>query len=192
MDEEAKSTALNQITYGLYVIGSKAGEELNGMTANWVTQVAFDPPLVAISVENDAHTRKLIDEGKVFSVNVVEDNDEGKVIIQRYVKPQRRVKNKLGEDDFTTAVTGAPLLKVALSWFECEVVQTIETGDHQTYIGKVVGAGVQKQGEALSLKALGWHYGGQPALALDWQGGLQQMVLGREIQSQRFVAHCLE
>jgi len=160
MDEEAKSTALNQITYGLYVIGSKAGEELNGMTANWVTQVAFDPPLVAISVENDAHTRKLIDEGKVFSVNVVEDNDEGKVIIQRYVKPQRRVKNKLGEDDFTTAVTGAPLLKVALSWFECEVVQTIETGDHQTYIGKVVGAGVQKQGEALSLKALGWHYGG--------------------------------
>ncbi len=160
MDEEAKSTALNQISYGLYVIGSKAGEELNGMTANWVMQVAFDPPLVAISVENDAHTRKLIDEGKVFSVNVVEDNDEGKAIIERYVKPQRRVKDKLGEDDFTTAVTGAPLLKAALSWFDCEVIQTFETGDHQTYIGKVVGAGVQKQGEALSLKTLGWHYGG--------------------------------
>ena len=80
MDEEAKSTALNQIFYGLYVIGSKAGEELNGMTANWVTQVAFDPPLVAISVENDAHTRKLIDDGQVFSVNIVEDNDEGKLL----------------------------------------------------------------------------------------------------------------
>ena len=160
MNEEAKSTSLNQITYGLYVIGSKSGEELNGMTANWVSQVSFDPPLVAISVENDAHTRKLIDEGKVFSVNIVEDSEEGKAIIERFVKPQRRVHNKLGDDDFTTAVTGSPLLKEAVSWFDCEVVQTVETGDHQLYIGKVVEAGVQKQTEPLALKVLGWHYGG--------------------------------
>lgn len=160
MNEEAKSTSLNQITYGLYVIGSKAGEELNGMTANWITQVSFDPPLVAISVENDSHTRKLIDEGKVFSVNIVEDTEEGRAAIERYVKPQRRVHTKLGEDDFTTAVTGAPLLKSALSWFDCEVVQTVDTGDHQLYVGKVVEAGVQREGKPLSLGELGWHYGG--------------------------------
>lgn len=161
MDENAKSVSLNQISYGMYIIGSKSGDELNGMTANWVTQTSFDPPLVAISVENDAHTRKLIDEGKVFSVNVIEDSDAGREIIEHYVKPQKRAKNKLGDHDYTTGATGAPLLNAALTWFECEVVQTIETGDHQLYIGKVVGAGIHNEsGTPLTLKSLGWHYGG--------------------------------
>ncbi len=160
MDENAKSTSLNQIGYGLYIIGSKSGEELNGMTANWITQTSFDPPLVVVSIENDSHTRHLIDQGQVFSVNIVADDEEGRAIIERMVKPQKRVNQKLGDDDFTTAATGTPLLKAALSWFECEVVQTLETGDHQLYIGKVVGAGVQQEGTPLSLSALGWHYGG--------------------------------
>lgn len=160
MDEQAKSTSLNQVFYGMFIIGSKSGDEINGMTANWLTQTSFDPPLVVISVENDAHTRKLIDGGQVFSVNVMEDSAEGRAIIERMVKPQKRVQHKLGEDDFTVGKTGAPLLTAALSWFECEVVQTVETGDHQLYIGRVVGAGVQKEGTPLSLHSLGWHYGG--------------------------------
>jgi flavin reductase (DIM6/NTAB) family NADH-FMN oxidoreductase RutF len=160
MDEKAKATSLNQIGSGLYVIGSWSGEEINGMTANWVMQTSFDPPLVMVSIENDSHTRKLIDSGQVFSVSIIEDSAEGRAIIERMVKPQKRVHNKLGEDDFITALTGAPLLKAALSWFECEVVQTVESGDHQLYLGRVVGAGVQQEGTPLSLKALGWHYGG--------------------------------
>ena len=31
---------------GLYVIGSRHGDRLNLMTANWVTQVSFDPKRV--------------------------------------------------------------------------------------------------------------------------------------------------
>jgi len=162
MDQEAKSTSLNQISYGLYIIGSKSGDDLNGMTANWVSQISFDPPLVAISVENDSHTRKLIDEGKVFSVNIIEDNEQGRAIIEHYVKPQKPYRDKLGDEQFTTAETGTPLLAAAISWFECQLEQTIEAGDHQLYIGRVVGAGVQKPKEAtpLTLTALGWHYGG--------------------------------
>ena len=160
MDEQAKSVSLNQITYGLFVVGSRNGDELNGMTANWITQTSFDPPLVAISVENDSHTRKLIEAGRVFSVNLIEDNEAGRAIIERMVKPQRRIHSKLGDDEFTTATTGAPLLSAALSWFECNVVQTVETGDHQLYIGQVINAGVNRDGAPLALHALGWHYGG--------------------------------
>ena len=161
MNEEAKATSLNQLGYGLYVIGSKFGEELNGMTANWVTQTSFEPPLVAISIESDSHTRKLIDGGQVFSVNIIEDSEEGRAIIAKYVKPQKPYRNKLGDEDFTTNLTGTPLLAGAISWFECEVVQTLETGDHQLYLGRVVGAGVQQADAVpLTLKRMGWDYGG--------------------------------
>jgi flavin reductase (DIM6/NTAB) family NADH-FMN oxidoreductase RutF len=161
MNDSDKSHALNQISYGMYVIGSRDGEDINGMTANWVCQVSFDPPLVAVAIENDAHTRKLIDAGKVFTVNIIEDSEEGRAIIERMVKPQKPYRQKLGEDDFTTGVTGAPILLAAISYWECEVVQTVDTGDHQTYIGRVVGAGVHNpDGIPLSLASLGWHYGG--------------------------------
>ncbi len=161
MDEEAKSTSLNQISYGLYVIGSKGQDDMNGMTANWLTQLSFDPPMVGVAIEKDSHTRKLIDEGKVFSVNIVEDNEEGRAIIEHYVKPQKPYRDKLGDQQFSTGVTGTPLLAAAVSWFECQVENSLDTGSHILYIGRVVGAGVQKpEAKVLTLAALGWHYGG--------------------------------
>ncbi|HYF45214.1 MAG TPA: flavin reductase family protein, partial [Acidimicrobiales bacterium] len=56
---------------GLYVVGSRAGERRNGMTINWVTQVSFEPKLLAIGVEKAAFTHELIFEGGVFALNTV-------------------------------------------------------------------------------------------------------------------------
>src|SRR5258708_29609525 len=60
---------------GLYVIGSRHGERRNGMTANWVTQVSFDPKLIAVSVEKEAVTHELIAGGGGFTVNVGDRED---------------------------------------------------------------------------------------------------------------------
>src|SRR5437588_10216123 len=70
---------------GLFVIGSRAGDRRNGMTANWVTQVATDPKQVAVSVEKEAFTHELISEGRVFSVNVIDRED--RAIVRRFTKP---------------------------------------------------------------------------------------------------------
>ncbi|MBI3972962.1 MAG: flavin reductase family protein [Chloroflexi bacterium] len=161
LDAKAKETALRQFTTGLYVVGSKGhGDAINGMTANWVAQVSFHPPLVAVAVEQDAHTCRLIDEGRVFSVNVIRADEAAEDIVGKFVKPARRAGNKLEDEEFTTGETGAPLLARALSWVECRVVAQHQTGDHILYVGEVVGADVNREGEPLVLAQLGWHYGG--------------------------------
>lgn len=161
LDEQAKKTALQQLTTGMVIIGSKGdGEELNAMTANWVVQVSFHPPMVAVAIEHDSHTRQLIDQGKVFSVNVVRAGPDAEAFVGKFVKPAKRAGNKLEDEDFTTGETGAPLLANALSWVECRVVGQLEAGDHILYAGEVVGAGVNAAGAPLTLEALGWHYGG--------------------------------
>ena len=48
---------------GLYLIGSRSGDERNLMTLNWATKVSFEPKLVAISVEQTAVTHRLIKAG---------------------------------------------------------------------------------------------------------------------------------
>ncbi|MGH2515900.1 MAG: flavin reductase, partial [Ktedonobacterales bacterium] len=52
MDEAVKKEALRLFTYGLYAITCGDATERNAFTANWLSQVSFDPPLVALSVDN--------------------------------------------------------------------------------------------------------------------------------------------
>jgi flavin reductase (DIM6/NTAB) family NADH-FMN oxidoreductase RutF len=160
MDEKIKKTALQHITYGLYVIGSKGKGDSNGMTANWLTQISFDPPLVALAVEATAHTRTLIGESKIFSVNVLPPGAPEDLLVA-FTKPQKRVGNKF--EKYETAdgkATGAPILKDALSFFECKVIDQRKAGDHILFIGEVVNAGVLKEGNPLTLQEVGWQYGG--------------------------------
>jgi len=159
MDEQAKSTALMQVTYGLYLVGSRAGDELNVMTANWLMQTSFDPPYVAVAIQEDAHTRKLIDAGKVFNIQNVPSGS--KDLVLKFVKPAERVGNKLEGEDYTEApATGTPVLTASLSYVECEVEQAIQTGSHILYIGRVVGAGVQHEGAPITMAETGMHYAG--------------------------------
>lgn len=158
-DAKVKETALRALTYGLVVVGSRADDEVNGMTANWITQVSFDPCLVAVAVENDAHTCDLLHRGGVYSVNVV---PTGRVdLVERFVRPQRRVADKLGDVPFHEGkATGAPVLDEAVAAFECRVVGVHAAGDHTLFVGEVVGAELPAAGEPLTLRELGWHYGG--------------------------------
>lgn len=158
MDDQAKKTALRGITYGLYVIGTKVGDEVNAFTGNWVTQASFTPPLVVIGVKNDTVSCGGIRESGVFSVNVLEAGQ--KDLAFSFFKPVSRVGNKFGDVEFYTSTTGSPILTAALSWFECKVVDVVERGDHIIFVGEVVDAGVHKTGEPLTLKETGLFYGG--------------------------------
>jgi flavin reductase (DIM6/NTAB) family NADH-FMN oxidoreductase RutF len=161
MDDDAVSTALKQIVNGLFIIGARDadGNELNGMTASWLSQLSFEPRLVGVGIEKDSHTNKLISESGVFVVNVVRDGDEQ--LVERFTKPQEKVGDKLGETSFHIGQVGAPIFDDCASYFECELDNTVETGDHTLFIGRVVDGGVlQEDAEPYVLQVLGWEYGG--------------------------------
>ena len=62
MDPNVKKTTLRMIPYGLYVLtaADKSGSRVAAATVNWVTQVAFEPPLVVVGVKTDSHAHPLI------------------------------------------------------------------------------------------------------------------------------------
>lgn len=158
MDDQAKKTALRGISYGLYVIGTKVGDDVNAFTGNWVTQTSFAPPLVAIAAKKGTTSGDGIHDSKVFSVNVLESGQ--KDLAFSFFKPVSRVGNKFGEVEFYTQSTGSPILKDALSWFECKVVHEYDGGDHVIYVGEVVDAGVHREGSPMTLSETGLFYGG--------------------------------
>jgi flavin reductase (DIM6/NTAB) family NADH-FMN oxidoreductase RutF len=145
---------------GLFVIGSRAGERRNAMTANWVTQVSSSPKLVAVSVEKEALTHELISEGRAFSVNVVDRED--RAIVRKFTKPVEVGAGTLNGFGFHDGPTGAPILDQAVAWLDCRVQSTLDLGDHTLFVGEVVDAGFQKPEDTpvLRMEDTRMNYGG--------------------------------
>ncbi len=134
--------AFFKLTYGLYVISSKSGDKLNGYVANTAFQVTAEPPQIAISCHKDNLTAKIIDESKVFSISVLEqDADLG--VIGNFGHNSGKDKDKFKNVKYKTGQTGAPiLLDSTIAYFDCEVVDSFDVGTHILFIGKVVNSEV--------------------------------------------------
>ena len=147
---------------GLYVVGSRAGERRNGMTINWVSQVSFEPKLLAISVEKTAFTHELISGGQVFALNTVSRED--RAIVRKFTKPVEVDPDAMTLNGFPfhDGLTGAPILDQAPAYVDCEVRQTVDVGNHSLFIGEVVDAGFQadEETEVLRMEDTRMNYGG--------------------------------
>src|SRR5215470_1063907 len=78
MDADAKKTALRMIPYGIYVLTADDGQgNIAGATVNWVTQTAFNPPLVVAGVKTDSGAYQIIKNTKSFPLNVLGKEHKG-------------------------------------------------------------------------------------------------------------------
>ncbi|MBO2535417.1 flavin reductase family protein [Rummeliibacillus suwonensis] len=158
MDAKLKKSALRGITYGLYLVGTKDESGLNAFVGNFLTQTSFEPPLVALAAKVGTRSQQQIASSGVFSVNVLESGQ--KDMVMAFFKSFETEDNKMAGFEFSTEETGCPIFKEALRYFECKVVDKIEKGDHFIYIGEVINAGVNREGEPLPMKETGFYYGG--------------------------------
>ncbi len=139
--DRLRRRVLWKVPSGLYVIGSTdRAERRNAMTANWVTQVSFDPKSVAVSIERDAVTHELIEAGGVFSVCIVDRED--RAIVRKFTKPVEvdLDAKTLNGFPFVERVTGAPILAQSVAYLDCEVRERFAAGHHTLFIGEVVDA----------------------------------------------------
>ncbi len=151
MDSETINKATWKIPNALVLIGSASGDESNGMTASWVTQLSMEPVLIGVGVDNSAVTHRLISESGVFSVNLW-DSDDTRVFV-KFSKPATSANGALNDRPVQAGVTGAPIFDEAIAWLDCEVRQSHDLGTHTLFVGEVVGAEVrddEKRAAAMS------------------------------------------
>jgi flavin reductase (DIM6/NTAB) family NADH-FMN oxidoreductase RutF len=161
--DRLRRRVLWKLPSGLYVIGSTDGEaRRNGMTLNWLSQVSFDPKLVAVSIERSAFTHELVSASRVFAVSLVDRED--RAIVRKFTKPvdvdlERRTLNDF---PFVERTTGAPILEQAVAFVDCHVHDQLELGDHTLFVGEVVDAGFLRDEEApvLRMEDTRMNYGG--------------------------------
>ncbi|HEU5346844.1 MAG TPA: flavin reductase family protein [Ktedonobacterales bacterium] len=159
MDDAVKKEALRLFTYGLYAVSVRAGERRNAFTANWLSQVSFDPPLVALSVDNTAASLELIREARRFVISVY--GAEQRELAGRLGKTLSRSPDKLEGIALGETASGQPFLSETLGWVEVAIEQELPAGDSTLFLGRVVDAGVQRHGEEpLTMRAAGFRHAG--------------------------------
>ncbi len=160
MDPDAKKKLLRRIPCGLYVVGLRAGDERHGFTASWFSQVSMKPPCVMVGVRSDSRSFEMMKEGKVFSVNFI--RKQNKATLEHFFKPSTsRDGDRLGSFPCETGSTGAPILKEAVGFLECEVRKIVDGfGDHAVVVAEVVNARLFEDVEPLVMADTPWHYGG--------------------------------
>ncbi len=135
---------VNRLTWkipnALALIGSRAGDERNGMTASWVSQLSMEPVLIGVSVDNTAVTHRLISEGGSFTVNLW--NAEQTRVFVKFSKPATYADGTLNGRPVREATTGAPVFDEAIAWLDCEVRHSLDLGTHTLFVGELVDGGI--------------------------------------------------
>ena len=143
MDQDAKKTALRMIPYGIYVLTADDGHgNVAGATVNWVTQTAFNPPLVVVGVKTDSGAYSIVKNTKNFTLNML--GKEHKGLAFTFFKPAQLAHGKLSGQTIRKGGNGAPILDAALAAVECRVTSIVEQGDHHIVVGEVTEAHLPK------------------------------------------------
>jgi flavin reductase (DIM6/NTAB) family NADH-FMN oxidoreductase RutF len=130
-------TALfRRLTLGVYVVGVADGDRRDAFTAAWVMQVAFDPLLLALSINPDNASYSLLQGGQGFAVSVLRQDQLE--LARHFGTRSAREVDKLASIAWRPGRTGAPILADALAYFDCRLTGSMPAGDHELVLGQVL------------------------------------------------------
>jgi flavin reductase (DIM6/NTAB) family NADH-FMN oxidoreductase RutF len=160
LDQAAKKKVLRDFTYGLYAVTAAHEGERGVFTANWLSQVSFDPPLVVLSVENDSSTLPLIRASGRFAICPLEDNQ--KQLAAALGKPKTRAGDKYAALDLAVvdSAQGVPALADSLGYVVCDVQNEVPAGDSVVFLAEVVEARSFSDAPPLEMRDAGFRHAG--------------------------------
>lgn len=116
-----------------------------GLTANAITSLSLDPPLVLACVEHSSDTHGCIIAARAFALSMLSHDQER--LARRFAAFD--IEEKFAGVAWREELTGAPVLEDALAWLDCRLWRTHDGGDHTIFVGEIV-AGDAREGAPLA------------------------------------------
>lgn len=138
---------MRQWATGVAVVSSRSDGRIHGMTVSSFTSVSLDPPLVLVSLENQARTHAMVTDSGVFAVSVLEEDQ--REISDIFAGRVSDDENRFEGQEFTLSETGCPILEGSLAYLDCQVQSAERGGTHTVFLGLVLAAEPLRQGRPL-------------------------------------------
>jgi flavin reductase (DIM6/NTAB) family NADH-FMN oxidoreductase RutF len=137
IDEERAQAALDKLQYNVGVVTVGRGGAESGLTVSWLTQVSFEPAILAFAVDKRHTSMEFLRSTGQFIVNLL--GDEQRALAAHFAQPasSRPTKVKVDRVPNRPSDDGGAILSDAVAWIECDVLEIKEVGDHFLVLGSV-------------------------------------------------------
>lgn len=129
---------LRNLSYGVYVVTSREKDKNVGCVANSIMQVTSSPAVIAVSINHDNYTNKVIKENNKFGVSILKETTDPK-IIGTFGYKSSRDNDKFDGIDFKE-ISEIPVLENTCGYMVCKVIDIMETSTHTVFLGEVIEA----------------------------------------------------
>lgn len=131
-------TALQTLSYGMYIISTWDNGRPTGCTANSVIQITSKPATLAVSLHLDNYTNACIKEHGMFSVSVLPEDIEPR-IIGTFGYQSGKTADKFADIDYTL-LEHLPVLPNTCAQIVCRIKDTMQTDTHTVFLGEILAA----------------------------------------------------
>jgi flavin reductase (DIM6/NTAB) family NADH-FMN oxidoreductase RutF len=113
--------------------------EPHGMTANAVSSVSLDPPLVLVCVDHGTECYERLSGGTdSYCLNILAADQQD--LGDHFANIEELDADPFEARPTRTEATGAPVFEASLAYLDCSVDAAHRAGDHTIYVGRVEAA----------------------------------------------------
>ncbi len=143
--EQLKEAMRAWITGVVIVTGCHDGY-IHGMTANSFNSIALSPPTILVALRQHTRTQHLVQHGGIFGVSIL--STEQVDLAKRFAgQIDTEISRFKGVETFNM-ITGAPMIKDGIAFLDCKVVQSFDVGKTTVFVGEVLAAQNNRDGQA--------------------------------------------
>lgn len=179
---------LYNMSYGVYALGFKDQNNRNcGCIVNTAFQISSEGPTIAISMNKNNYSHKLMKENKKFTLSILSENTNPEVI-SRLGFISSEIKDKWQNFKFDY-VENMPIVKDNIvGYMICEVLEMYDANTHDIVLCKVVDAKIENDLVPMTYKY--YHdvlKGNEPKNAPLYRGNSKEEIKNDDKQKEKYV-----
>jgi flavin reductase (DIM6/NTAB) family NADH-FMN oxidoreductase RutF len=141
MDPHQTYELLRLLTTPVVAITSARGDKRNGMISDGAVRLSIAPDVPRLLVQiNTWHlTHEIVSETGRFALHLL--HAEQTDVVTKLGFSSGRESDKLADLPHRLGVTGCPILRDCYAWFDCTVINRMDTGMSTCFLGQALEVG---------------------------------------------------
>ncbi|MDD2628090.1 MAG: flavin reductase [Clostridia bacterium] len=132
-----KKNVLMNITYGMYLVGSKYKNNYSGMISTTVCQSTSEPETITVIINKDNYTHDLIEKSKKISISILSTETTFE-LIGKFGFNSGRDTDKLIGVNYIMGDNDVPVITTSMTaYIEAKVINSFDIGTHTIFFAKV-------------------------------------------------------
>ena len=161
MTDDPLAAFVRALDYPMYVVTTRAGDDLGGCLVGFATQTSIDPPRFLVCISEANATARTVAAATHVAVHLLRRTDKG--LARLFGEQSEDWTDKFAQCAWHEGPHGVPVLDDAAAWLVGEIIDRLDVGDHRGLLLRPVDSSEQSAGDVLTFQQLSDLDAGHPA-----------------------------